>query len=230
MPKKFWWPTSMADQLVLIQNFLAKIASYAAALGLTPAEVSDAESMCDAFIGSFNFADTCRSTMQAVTQWRDMVLYGQPTGSAAPAPPVFPVGGVPAYKRGTLTQFFALRDRIVASSGYTTAIGEDLGIVGAEITPPPPSEITPNLKTSVTMGNTVNIVGSMQGMDALRVEYAPKGGSFMTIAFLTNTPGGFQITPANPNQPETGMIRAVFIKKNAQYGNFSPNYPVTVSA
>ena len=66
-------------------------------------------------------------------------------------------------------------------------------------------------------------------MDALRVEYQPNGGKFATIAFLTKTPGGFQLTPTNPNQPEKGMIRCVFIKKNAEFGNFSPNYPVTVS-
>ena len=79
------------------------------------------------------------------------------------------------------------------------------------------------------MGNTVNIAGSMQGMDALRVEYQPVGGKFATVAFLTKTPGGFQITPTNPNQPENGFIRAVFIKKNEEYGSFSPNYPVTIS-
>ena len=128
-----------------------------------------------------------------------------------------------------MTQFFALRDQIVANSGYTLAIGEDLGIVGAEITPLGPTEVSPVLKPSVSMGNTVNVSASMQGMDAMRVEYQPAGGKFSTVAFLTKTPGGFQITPTNPNQPENGFIRAVFIKKNEEYGSFSPNYPVTVS-
>jgi len=66
-------------------------------------------------------------------------------------------------------------------------------------------------------------------MDALRVEYARKGGSFSPVAFLTNTPGGFQITPETPGEPETGHVRAVFIKKNEEYGNYSADYPVTVS-
>jgi hypothetical protein len=66
-------------------------------------------------------------------------------------------------------------------------------------------------------------------MDALRVEYAPKGGNFSTVAFLTTTPGGFQITPGTPGQPEKGHIRAVYIKKNEVYGNYSADYPVTVS-
>jgi hypothetical protein len=89
--------------------------------------------------------------------------------------------------------------------------------------------VTPNLKTATSTGYWVNLSGSMQGMDALRVEYAPKGGAFKTVAFLTNTPGGFQITPLAAGQPETGHIRAVFIKKNAEFGNYSADYPVTLS-
>ena len=142
---------------------------------------------------------------------------------------MFPIGDLPAATRGVVTQFFSLRDQIVANNGYTLAMGEDLGIVGAEITPLAPNQMTPSLKPTVSMGNTVNIAGSMQGMDALRVEYQPAGGKFTTVAFLTKTPGGFQITPTNPNQPETGVIRAIFIKKNEELGNFSPSYPIMVS-
>lgn len=229
MPKGPWWPTSLADQLVLIQNFQAKIASYASALGMTTEQVTAAQELCNCFISAYGLTEQSRQTMQALTQWRDLVFYGEPKGSAAPPAPVFPTDKMAAYTRGVVTQFFELRDMIIASPGYTPAIGDDLGLVGAEIIPVPPSQMTPDLKATVSMGNTVNISGSMQGMDALRVEYAPRGGSFTTVAFLTKTPGGFQITPANPNQPEAGFIRAVFIKKNAEYGNFSPNYPITLS-
>ncbi len=229
MAKRPWWPTTLADQSTLLQNFSAKIGGYAGVLGFTPAEITAAQELCSACIDAYIFTEGCRMTMLAATQWREIVCYGGPTGSAIPTPPVFPVSGIPGASRGVVTQFFATRDRILSAAGYTPAIGEDLGLVGAEITPPSPNNVTPNLKTRVSMGNFVNIIGSMQGMDALRVEYAPKGGNFTTVAFLTNTPGGFSITPANPDQPETGVIRAVFIKKNAEYGNFSPSYPVTVA-
>jgi hypothetical protein len=229
MAKKFWWPGSMPDQLVLIQNFVKKIAGYAVPLAFTPAQIAAAEALCEAFIGAFSSTEQCKTTMQAMTQWRDEVFYGEPFGTPAPAAPVFPVIGVVTYTRGVVKEFFDLRDLIVASPGYNVGIGEDLGIVGAEIAPIAPDLVSPNLKASTSAGYTVNLAGSMQGMDAMRVEYAPKGGNFTTVAFLTNTPGGFQITPANPNNPETGHIRAVFIKKNADFGNYSADYPVTLS-
>lgn len=219
----------MPAQLVLVQNFKAKIGNYATALPLTPAQVTAAEELCDAFVGAFNAAEQCRQTMIAMTKWRDDVFSAEPVGSDAPPAPVFPVVGAVTYKLGTVTQFFRLRDLIVASPGYTQGIGEDLGIVGATIIPTSPDQVQPQFKSVTVSGSTVNISGSMQGMDAMRVEYAPAGGSFRTVAFLTNTPGGFTLTRENPEVPETGQIRAVYIKKNAEYGNFSASYPVTVA-
>ena len=229
MAVKFWWPTSMPAQLVLVQNFKAKIGNYASALPLTAAQVTAAVELCDAFVGSFNAAEQCRQTMIAMTKWRDDIFSAEPVGAPSPAAPVFPVVGAVTYTLGSVTQFFKLRDLIVASPGYSQAMGEDLGIVGAQVIPPSPDQMTPQFKSVSVNGATVNVSGSMQGMDAMRVEYAPNGGSFRTVAFLTNTPGGFTLSPEKPNQPETGQIRAVYIKRNSEVGNFSANYPVTVA-
>ncbi len=230
MPRKFWWPTAMPEQAVLMQNFQAKISGYGTVLGLTPAEVTAAMGLCSAYLGAFQAAVQCRTTMLAMTQWRDEVFSGEPMGSAVGAPPVFPVIEEVEYTRGTIKQFFELRDRIVVAPGYTQAIGEDLGIVGAEFSRPAPGSIVPELRAETSTGYWVNVSGSMQGMDALKVEYSRDGGNnFTTVAFLTNTPGGFQITPASPNQPEKGLIRAVYIRRNEEVGSWSANYPVTIS-
>ncbi len=229
MARKFWWPGALPDQLILIQNFLAKIVTLGPILGLSPAQVTAAIALCEAFIGAFNATEQAKQTMQSMTQWRDVVFYGEPTGKSAPQAPVFAVVGPVTYSRGVVTQFFALRDLIVALPDYTIDIGEDLGIVGAEIQKELAEETAPVLKTVTSTGYWVNLTGSMRGMDAMRVEYARKGGNFSTVAFLTNTPGGFQITPTDPNIPETGHIRAIYIKRNEDFGNYSPDYPVTLS-
>lgn len=229
MARKFWWPGAMPDQMVLVQNFQQKIDNYGTPLGLTAADLTAAQDLCSSIIGAYNHAEGCRLSMQATTQWRDQVFTGEPVGSAVPAPPVFPAVGTPPYKVGSVKLFFSLRDRIVAAPGYTQAIGEDLGIVGVEASRPAPSSIVPELRAETSTGYWVNLSGSMQGMDALKVEYSRNGVDFQTVAFLTNTPGGFQVTPQNPTQPERGFIRAVFIKRNEEIGMFSANYPVTVS-
>ena len=228
MARKFWWPTSMPAQIAVVTNFRAKAPQYATLLGYTAPEADD---ICAAIIGSVNAAEQCRQTMLAVTAWRDQVLNGTPTGALSPAPPVFPVISSDDFRKGSVKMLFELRDRIVLSPNYTDAIGEDLGIVGAEIVSPQPSpEIAPAFKSVVpASGYSVQIKGSMQGMDAMRVEYAPQGGAFRTVAFLTNTPASFNIAPADPNKPETGRVRAVYVRKNSDFGTFSPEYPVTIS-
>lgn len=229
MARKFWWPGQMSAQVSLMSNFRSKITGYATALSMTPEETASAIGLCDAFIAAYNLADQSKATMQAMTQWRDLVFEGGPEGSPAPNPPVFPEGMDITYTRGVVKQFVELRDRLITAKGYTEAIGEDLQIIGPEMGKIAPDLVQPDLKTKTSAGYYISLSGSMQGMDGMRVEYAPKGGTFATVAFLTNTPGGFSITPAVPGEPESGQVRAVFIKKNEDYGNFSANYPVTVS-
>ena len=95
---------------------------------------------------------------------------------------------------------------------------------------PPPTDIAPNLKVTTSQGYEVNVAGTMQSMSGLRIQYKRQGGSgWATVGFLTNLPGSFEITPFAPGQSEMGNLRAIFIKKNVDFGDFSPEYPVTLS-
>ena len=163
--------------------------------------------------------------MQALTQWRDELFYGISNGAPADAAPVFPVVPAISTEDGLVTEFVKFRDMILTLPGYTQAIGEDLGIIGAETKEKDPALVAPQLKSVTTQGFSVQIKGSMQGFDAMRVEYAPKGGEFAPVAFLTNTPATVNI-PAGT--PQTGHIRTVYIKKNEDFGNYSADYPVVL--
>ena len=77
--------------------------------------------------------------------------------------------------------------------------------------------------------NYVTITGSMQGMPVMRVEYAAKGQTYGSVAVITNLPATIQIPMTNPNVPQLGTIRSIFVKKNADFGNYSPNYDVTLA-
>lgn len=224
-----WLPTRLSDLFTMFNNILGKIGNYELVLPLTAAQVTEIETIATNFIATFNFVDTSRSTMQSLTEWRDMLLEGEPVGDPLPAAPVFNNIGAVTGSRGILPRFRELRELIVAQPGYTLAIGEDLMIVGAETTSTPEAEVAPSLKLTTATGYKVNVAGSMQGMDAMRVEYKRSGGSWITAAFLTKTPGEFTVTPQTPGDPESGHVRAVFTKKNEQFGNFSPEYPITVS-
>lgn len=231
MARRPWYPGSTAGQLAMYANVLAKIADYQASLPLTAAQVARIQLICEIFIAVTEYIEQTRATMTAVTGWRDDILTGQPTGdTAGPAPTfdafVLPVGSF----IGIVTEFRDFRDLIVASPGYKEAFGEDLMIVGPEIEAPSAPSVTPSLTITTSTGYVVNIAGSLQGYDAIRFEYQRQGTSnWAIVGFATKMPTSITITPATPGQPENGQIRAIFIEKNAEFGNFSPNYPITIS-
>ena len=157
------------------------------------------------------------------------MLYGHPKGAPGGTAAVFPVIDGSVYERGLVDQFFDLRDQIVASDGYTVAIGEDLGIIGPESSNVVPADTAPDLRSITTNGNTVNISGSMQGMTVMRVEYAAKGQTYSSVAVITNLPATFTIAKTSPTAPEVGTIRSIFMKMNADFGMYSPNYNETLA-
>ena len=73
----------------MFTNILAKIRNYKLVLGLTAALVTEIETICTNYISSFDFVENSRATRQAVTSWRDILLYGEPVGDPLPAAPIF---------------------------------------------------------------------------------------------------------------------------------------------
>ncbi len=230
MARTFWWPGTLSGQVLLLQNFMAKIAGYKITLGWSSPQLAIATDVANTIIQAITVTDQCRVAMLGTTNWREQVLYGEPKGTPVSMAPVFPVIGQPTYNRGAVNSFFELRDQIVSNAAYTESIGEDLGLVGAEQPAPDPSATAPELKTVSASSNFVTMTGSMQGMPVMRVEYAPAGSTtFSSVGIVTNLPATVQIPRTNPNIPERGMIRSVFVKRNADFGTYSPNYDVTLA-
>lgn len=235
MPKRNldWFPTTRPKQLVMFTNIKAKIAGYEASLPLATTKVERIELICDVFISVYNFVEQSRATMQQLTQWQDLIFTGKGGAPGEPAP------GAPKFQVytpkdgafvGIFQEFRQLRDDIVNADNYNAGIGEDLMIVAPEAEDTDLNDLAPELKVSTAAGYKVRVEGSLKGMEALRVEYQRKGASgFTPVAFLTKLPAEFTVTPQTAGEPETGVVRAVFMEKNVETGNFSPQYPITIS-
>ncbi len=228
---KSWLPKRLADLLVMFQNVEGKIGGYTTILPLTTGQVDRIILICQEFIAFYNYVTQSRATTESLVEWRNVIFNGTPTGDAAPAPPTFPTyTAVTDSFIGIITEFREFRELIVASPGYTQAIGEDLMIVAPESEKKLAAETEPSLKVSTDTGYKVIVAGSMQGMDAMRVEYQRAASTTWNIAaFVTKLPAEFTVSPATPGDPENGRIRAIFIKKNDEYGSWSPEYSVTIS-
>ncbi|MFZ1699832.1 MAG: hypothetical protein WBO10_02655 [Pyrinomonadaceae bacterium] len=225
-----WWPERKADQIVWLQNCIAVWASLGPAMGFTPAQVTAFELLLTETLALMNDVDQCQIAMKAVTDWRNEVMYGPETKQTAPAPPTVKTPDSPTIDSGFFAQLKRWRGQVMSSAAYSNATGELIGFVGPEKQNRNPDFVEPDFKVATATDYWVNFNGSLQGFDAVKVEYQRKGvGNWENIGFLTKTPGGLQITPAAPGSAEMGMVRCVFVEKNANVGNYSPNYPVTIS-
>jgi len=233
MTQKTWFPTSMPVQLVMFQNVRAKSDLYQTVLPLTLPQVERLNLICDIFVSAYTFANQAKSAMEAVTTWRDNIFTGQPATTPAPAAPSFPTSPMPVGSFiGIFEEFRKMVDLIKSSPGYTRAIGEDLQIVAPQIPDGTTSGLDllkPDLNVAAGDAYKVKIVGSLRGMDAMRVEYRTKNGEWTLAGFFTNMPNQFTVSPQTPGAPELGYVRGVYIKKSLPVGIPSPEYPVTVS-
>jgi hypothetical protein len=229
MARGKWWPASMPAQRAKMLNFKGKIGTYEAQLNWTPVQTTAAQTLCDAYMHAYDFADSVESSAEAVTNWRNNVFRGKPQGGAIPPAPVVPVGTPNPGTLGVVTQFFELRDEILANKGFTEAMGEDLEILGPIIADAIEEDVVPALTFVVKNGYRVDIIGSMKKNPQIRIEWRAKGSdNWVLLTFLTNLPAEVIVTPGTPGEPQSGHIRAVFYRKNQEYGVFSPDYPLTV--
>ncbi|MEQ1762120.1 MAG: hypothetical protein ABL984_03135 [Pyrinomonadaceae bacterium] len=64
----------------------------------------------------------------------------------------------------------------------------------------------------------------LQGNDQLRVDKRVGTSEWVLLDLLTTTTATVSIASHTPGQPESGHIRALFRKKNANVRSYSPEY------
>lgn len=230
MKRTAWFPQNRAGRRVMFTNVLGKITTYAAALGISPVVLARVLLICETFLAVDDHIELSRATMESLIEWRDMVYEDDSIVGDAPPPPEFKSFTPPTDMFcGIFDEFREYVEQWKVAPGFTMPIGEDLMIVGNE-EPPTPETVSPALTVEVRPNYVIKFNAKMKGMNAVRIEYQRKGGAgFVMIGILTSLPGEITITPMTPGEPETGMIRAIYLKKNEPFGDYSPNYPVTLS-
>jgi hypothetical protein len=228
-----WFPRSRAKQLIMFTNVKAKIEGYKSILPLPQEKIDRIVLICDIFIGVCNFVEQSRAKMKNLTDWQDLLFTGEggTVGDVAPAAPVFQTFTLPTGAFvGIFEEFRELREDIVGADNYTEGIGEDLMIVGDESEDLNLADVVANIEPQALRGmKKVRITGSMQGFKGMQVQYQREGAADVQTFYLTNLPADITIQTAVAGQPENGVIRAVMYEDNQPVGQWSPDFPVTIS-
>jgi hypothetical protein len=184
----------------------------------------------------FNYTLQCMAVMasgaQQWTTWKNIERDGgTPPAMGAPVAPVFPAA-VPAVAPGIEARFRALVQLIKANPNYNEAIGQALGIEGAQQTGPDLTTVQPIID-AVISGNHVNVKWGWGGngayLDICEIQVDRGDGKGFVLLTIDTTPG-YTDTQPFPAASAKWTYKAIYRLDDAQVGLWSQTASVTVPA
>jgi hypothetical protein len=218
--------------LAQLKTFNGNIGTYSVILSVTAAQI--AALLTDTVYLEYVLDSTAlmQNGAQQWTTWKDLTrLGGTPPPTGAPMAPTLPVM-VAAVVPGIETRFRGLVKQIKASPNYNPAIGEALGIEGAQQIAPDLTTVQPQIGVAIN-GNRVEVDWGWQGNSAyldqceLQVDRGD-GKGFLLLAYDT-TPGYVDTMPF-PAAPVKWTYKAIYRLNDAQVGQWSNPVTLTVGA
>ena len=216
-----YFPTSIGNQVIWLNNFKTKLPLHSSALALVPAEVtailldvSNAIYLLDDYRGALETAST--SCYQCI---EDALFDGSVPGTTAMMGFTPPPGAPTPVANGCLKRVFAyIADKIKPSAGYSTMTGEALGTEGSAEPAPDPT-VVPVFEIRATGGGKAEVLWHKGPFDGVKLQFELGAGVVQNDIDL------------RPNYilnwlPPTGTsavikVRLHYIYKGEEFGNWS---------
>jgi hypothetical protein len=217
MAKSYFLPADEPGKLQWLNNFAAKLPTYGATVGVQTSELGQTNADAAYFAFVVNAHDQHTKTTRDWTAYKTALRSGTTVG----AMPTTPALGIPptAVPAGIFTRASALAARIKKHPAYTEAMGQDLGIIGAEQTVDP-TAMKPVLHLTLQAGHP-NVGWTKSGMDGLEI-WVDRGTG--TFAFLTiDTVPDYLDTAALPAAGTSAVwkYKAIYRLNDEQVGQWS---------
>lgn len=221
-------PNSETELVPWLINYSAKLANYAATLGMDPAEVTQTQTEIGYVIYMLNERVPWeRQTLQATVEYKNFIKDGD---AAAPLPATLPgVTAPPAYPAavpgGVLTRLRRQVQNIKSRPGYTATIGQDLGIIAPGTAAGP---VAPTLTLVSGAAGSVTLAWNKSGWTGVKIQSRSPGGSWVDLGVDLFSPFADTRPLAVPGTAELREYRACYLDGDTVMPDFSPVLVVTV--
>jgi hypothetical protein len=236
MKRDRYYPSRIADQAMWLTNYAENIGACLTAVGMgaeVSATVADARWLLYV-LGAW--LTEVRAFNKAATEAVEIALSGPAGGSpyampefGAPAPPTAPPPAVVPVLAGALNRIFKIVQQFKESNGYTTALGEQLMVIGAEDNTDHP---TPKFSLALGQGagcQCVDISFTKFTHQGVYIESKRGTGAWEFAAIDTEKPYTDDRPLLNPAQPEVREYRLRFWDKGTPNGPWSEVQKITVA-
>lgn len=229
MAREYYLPYSDEDRVIWLKNFANKLPQYAGKYSITAEEVADMMSSAQFFSDLIDYKNQMTAYLAGVTNYKNAMRNGLKAGATLePLMPPAPLMAAPV-EPGIFGRATALVNRIKAHRNYSQADGENLGIIGAELSPIDTNTIKPTIILRLIGGGHPEIVWTRQGMTALEIQKLGSDGKWYFLAM--DTVPNYTDMEALPSsgQSVVWQYRAIYRLKDERVGVWSDVVSVTVT-
>lgn len=197
-------PKRDGDLNAFEDNFLGKLNNYASVLELDSAEIDSARAIIEAHRASFSNLNSKKAESKSATEVNNI------------------------KKDEALSEIRRLASKIKSCRGYTSAIGDDLGIIGADIPFVARTNLKPELKTKI-QGSNVILSFIKDGTDGIKI-YSRRSNEteFSFLAIDTSSPYNDTRDKIEPSKPESREYYANYFEDDRDIGQRSDIVKATI--
>jgi hypothetical protein len=221
-------PTADADRVIWLNNFNAALPQYAAALGLTTAEVQTVSRDAAWFAYVFQLQNDARQYLQAMTQYKNSMRSNSLQTANMPLPTLPTIGTPPTpAPAGIFNRIATLVMRIKRAPGYSPAIGQALDIIPAETTFNP-NDMAPDLSIRIDAGHPL-LRWKKGEADGAAIYVDRRDGNGFALLVETVKTSYIDIAPLPANTFSASWdYKARYFIGDDEVGNFSPVISINV--
>lgn len=231
MAQKRFRPQSEAELPAWFTKLGAGIGKYGAILGLTPAEIADAQANCAFGAAVLGVQGDISLFAQGFTRFKNAALWATEPCTAWPVGYTMPAGLPPVSHAGILPLLMMLIGRMKKHYSYTKQMGEEMGIEGADevMTPEELAAMKPHLKIVTETGGhplVKWIKGKTDGIELLVDRGDGKGFVFLAVDTTPDYLDTFELPASGASA--VWKYKAIYRLNDARIGQWSDEVQFTV--
>jgi len=229
MPKQYYLPNGDQDRANWLNNFAAKLSEHATTLEVAEATVTDIRTANAYFNYVLTVHQSLKNNVREMTAYKNQLSNGR-IGQAVGALPTLPdLGAAPTAV--TFPIFSRVQQLVKAlrnHPAYTTSMGQDLGIIGAEQSTDTTS-LKPVLKLSIVANEVIVkwTKGKATSIDFYVDRSDGKGMVYLANDYSPDYEDRITLGPDSP--PALWSYRAIYRVGDKQVGQYSDVVSITVN-
>ena len=225
-------PPREGDAAKWLPVFSRGVGKYGLTLGMSPAEVTDAQLNCAIGATVIELQDEVTDYAKSITQFKKAVLWAEGPATAWPVGYTMPANLPVTVRAGVLALIAMLVQRLKKHPAYTVDMGKEMGIEGPDAVSMAPSDLSalqPVLTVKLDTGGHPRASAKKQNTQGFELWADHADGKGMNMVAFVNGHDYVDVAPLPaPGGSAVMTYRAIYHVGGVQVGQWSLDVKISV--